>query len=341
MSADGPTLDDMLAALGWRQDILDCVRCARDIATDTLAVDPPGSRFGRFTVPGMPSLGAASFATFDDAVTAAWRERFGATAPPAAPVSGVDVGAIRGRMGSPGIYVASRASVPERPAMWRAFRDEGFPIVSTWIDEAGPGESPSMADLWRRCTEETRAPALVLHAPPEDGPWKGAFIEAGMVLGRGGRVFIAGPHAHLGSWVWAPGICICADPRDALNQALAFVQAGGMSQADEDRRTLLSELDRLTTRVRELEGETGQVRVGGPAWHALGPVGKPIPVNTDVLTCGGSGGVRVRRLREIRGPDGSPTLAWYDADGDYDDGAEEWPPTHWTYLPPTSGASDV
>ena len=38
-----------------------------------------------------------------------------------------------------GIYVASRVS---RAEMWRGYRDEGgVPIVSTWIDEAGDGET--------------------------------------------------------------------------------------------------------------------------------------------------------------------------------------------------------
>jgi len=111
--------------------------------------------------------------------------------------------------------------------MWRAFREEGYPIISSWIDEAGPGETASMRDLWHRISQETRAPACVLFAPPEDGPWRGALVEVGMVLGRGGRVFVASgaSHVHLGSWVWLPGVTLCADPRDGLNNAVSFLQA--------------------------------------------------------------------------------------------------------------------
>src|SRR5690606_5090911 len=53
-----------------------------------------------------------------------------------------------------GVYVASRASAPERPAMWRKLRDHGHPIISTWIDEAGEGESHDLGDLWGRILRE-------------------------------------------------------------------------------------------------------------------------------------------------------------------------------------------
>lgn len=156
-----------------------------------------------------------------------------------------------------GIYVASRASGQERPAMWLAFRSEGFPIVSSWIDEVGSGETLSFRDLWTRILAETMVPALVLYAPPQDSPWKGAFIEAGMVLGRGGRVFIAcdGSHQHLGSWVWTPGVTICADVRDALRAAQAFVEAGGTTHllrlAAESRR-VAAERDAARDEARRL-----------------------------------------------------------------------------------------
>jgi hypothetical protein len=106
--------------------------------------------------------------------------------------------------------------------MWRTLRGLGYPVVSTWIDEVEPN---TMRDLWTRITDETRAAALVLYAPPENAPWEGAFVKVGMALGRGCRVFIAGPYEHLGSWVWAPGITLCADVVDALHAAKAYVDA--------------------------------------------------------------------------------------------------------------------
>lgn len=80
----------------------------------------------------------------------------------------------------PLLYVASRASLPERPAMWRAMRDAGWRIVSSWIDEAGEGETASFADLWHRIEDEVRrSDGLILYAERDDFPLKGALIEVG------------------------------------------------------------------------------------------------------------------------------------------------------------------
>src|SRR5438093_12904578 len=42
------------------------------------------------------------------------------------------------------IFVASRT---RHAAKWRSLRDAGWPIISTWIDEAGPGQSRSLRSL--------------------------------------------------------------------------------------------------------------------------------------------------------------------------------------------------
>lgn len=84
------------------------------------------------------------------------------------------------------IYVASRASIPERSAMWRQLRDDGAPIISSWIDEAGDGETGDFTHLWSRIHGEIAASDyLILYAEPGDFPLKGALIEAGMALGLG------------------------------------------------------------------------------------------------------------------------------------------------------------
>lgn len=112
-----------------------------------------------------------------------------------------------------GIYVASRASVPERPARWRALRDAGWPIVSTWIDEAGPGQTDDLGELWGRITREvTSAQGVLLHVEPDDFPLKGALIEVGMALSLGKRVGVYAPGVELeersmrplGSWAAHP-----------------------------------------------------------------------------------------------------------------------------------------
>ncbi len=85
-----------------------------------------------------------------------------------------------------GVYVASRASISARGEMWRAFRAEGVVITSSWIDEDGPGQTPSMADLWERIQREISVSThLVLYVEKTDLPLKGAFIEAGMALMTG------------------------------------------------------------------------------------------------------------------------------------------------------------
>lgn len=109
------------------------------------------------------------------------------------------------------IYVASRASIPERAAMWRKLRDDyGYPIVSTWIDEDGPGQTADMAELWDRIHEEIiTARSLILYAEPGDFPLKGALVEVGIAIGEGKSVYVVLPGVELeqpsmrpiGSWV--------------------------------------------------------------------------------------------------------------------------------------------
>lgn len=112
-----------------------------------------------------------------------------------------------------GIYVASRASLPERSAMWRRHRECGALINSTWIDEAGEGETGDFSELWIRITAEiSRSEMLVLYAEPDDFPLKGALIEVGIALGHGIPVRVVLPGVILdgrtsrpvGSWIQHP-----------------------------------------------------------------------------------------------------------------------------------------
>jgi hypothetical protein len=98
------------------------------------------------------------------------------------------------------IYCASRTT---HAALWLFLRDEcGWPISSTWINEAGEGESADLSDLWMRCINEVRsASCLVAYHTPGD-VWKGAFIEIGVALGKGIPVHVIGEPP--GSWVNHP-----------------------------------------------------------------------------------------------------------------------------------------
>lgn len=113
-----PTLPEMLATLGWRLDP-DVTNCARDIATDTLAVDPPGSPFGRFTVPGRPNLYPRAFGTFDEAVTAAYRERFPTPTPPPERAAVCDLGALRPEVRAFALLMEAKLRANDHKGGWK------------------------------------------------------------------------------------------------------------------------------------------------------------------------------------------------------------------------------
>ena len=89
-----------------------------------------------------------------------------------------------------GIYIASKT---KHAPKWRALRANGIPIISTWIDEAGEGETSDYADLWCRCISESKnAAALILYVEEGD-VLKGAYVEMGAAVGAGVPVFAVGP----------------------------------------------------------------------------------------------------------------------------------------------------
>lgn len=118
-----------------------------------------------------------------------------------------------------GIYVASRS---ELGPMWQDFRRRaGYPIISTWIDESGPGETTDLGDLWRRCVDEASVcDALVAYHRKGD-VWKGAFIEIGVALAAGAEVFVAGDPP--GSWVNHHLVTRCLSPEHGLRLATAAI----------------------------------------------------------------------------------------------------------------------
>lgn len=112
------------------------------------------------------------------------------------------------------IYIASKTTHASR---WRSLRAEGVPIVSTWIDEAGEGESLDFTDLWIRCVGEAMAAsALVLYI--ESGEvLKGAYVEVGAALSNEVPVFVVGEPS--GSWVAHPLVMRCVTLTEALERA--------------------------------------------------------------------------------------------------------------------------
>lgn len=93
-------------------------------------------------------------------------------------------------MSGAGIYIASKTKHAER---WRKLRDVyGYPINSTWLDEAGPGESASLSDLWLRCIREASAASALVIYCEKDEVLKGAWIELGAALHAGVQIYAVG-----------------------------------------------------------------------------------------------------------------------------------------------------
>lgn len=88
-----------------------------------------------------------------------------------------------------GIYIASKTKHAKR---WKELRAAGYPIISTWIDEAGAGESEDLSDLWDRCiAEASGCSLLVLYREPDD-VLKGGWVELGAALANGVPVHAVG-----------------------------------------------------------------------------------------------------------------------------------------------------
>ena len=88
-----------------------------------------------------------------------------------------------------GIYTASKTT---HAARWRRCRENGAPIISTWIDEAEVGQTSDFSALWTRCiTEASNCYGLIAYR--ELGEiLKGAFIEIGAALANNRRVVLVG-----------------------------------------------------------------------------------------------------------------------------------------------------
>lgn len=114
-----------------------------------------------------------------------------------------------------GIYVASKTA---HAALWQHHRAIGVPIISTWIDEAGPGESTDLVDLWRRCIAEASAAAALVLYRRGDEVLKGAWAEVGAALASGVPVFACGIDEF--SIRHAGGLTQCASLAEAIALAM-------------------------------------------------------------------------------------------------------------------------
>ncbi|MDE2105160.1 MAG: hypothetical protein KGL39_48480 [Patescibacteria group bacterium] len=99
------------------------------------------------------------------------------------------------------IYAASKT---RHASYWQKLRASGVNIISTWIDEAGPGQTKDSAELAARCLREiAECDALLLYVVDDDEP-KGAFFEAGAALAIGKPVRIVAPLYKVGIFQYHP-----------------------------------------------------------------------------------------------------------------------------------------
>lgn len=118
------------------------------------------------------------------------------------------------------IYFASKVKWAHK---WRALREAGIPINSTWIDEVRNKQSLSLPDLWTRCVNEAKSAKAVILFVETGEILKGALVEVGAALGNGVRVLVVGEVD--GSWVNHPLCTKCGSVNDAL-ELVRFIFCG-------------------------------------------------------------------------------------------------------------------
>lgn len=80
------------------------------------------------------------------------------------------------------LYIASKA---RHAPKWVELRRLGVPIISTWIDEAGPGETQDYSELWVRIVREIQESTKLIVYSEEGESQRGALLEMGIALGAG------------------------------------------------------------------------------------------------------------------------------------------------------------
>lgn len=86
-------------------------------------------------------------------------------------------------------YIASKT---KHASKWQILRMFGYVVTSTWIDEAGEGQTLNYSELAERCIRDIEASDfLILYC--EQGEFlKGALIEVGAALALKQHVFCIG-----------------------------------------------------------------------------------------------------------------------------------------------------
>lgn len=86
-------------------------------------------------------------------------------------------------------YIASKV---KHAPLWKSMREKGYRITSSWIDEAGPGQTVNCAELAERCLRDIKVSKFIVLYCKHGELLKGALIEAGMALALGKQVRCVG-----------------------------------------------------------------------------------------------------------------------------------------------------
>ena len=118
-----------------------------------------------------------------------------------------------------GIYVASKVKFAH---VWRAYKEAGFPINSSWIDMDSTGDPDFFLTLWDLCIEQaSTCAALVLYAP-DDSVLKGALVEVGAALAQNKPVIVVGDSDGLKSVKHHRNIRVLTDLDEAMYLAKTY-----------------------------------------------------------------------------------------------------------------------
>lgn len=122
----------------------------------------------------------------------------------------------------PTIYVASRVKHAD---MWRDIRRAGRRIISTWIDEAGVGQTVDFSNLWERCIREASlADVTIVYREDQQEILKGAYLEVGAALSADRSVFAVGFEGA--NFMKHPNVEFCGSIDDALKRIDLGVEVG-------------------------------------------------------------------------------------------------------------------
>ena len=113
-----------------------------------------------------------------------------------------------------GVYIASKAKYGHE---WLAMRDAGYPVISTWIEESGEGQTLDWPDLWTRCISEASKAAVLVLVCRDGDTLKGAWAEVGAALANGRRVLAVGIEAF--SIRHHPLVTLCENEGEAFSAA--------------------------------------------------------------------------------------------------------------------------